>query len=54
MAYTDPGSGVMFLQIIFAAAIGIAIKVRVRVARFFRSKSNPPDELPKGDVSISR
>jgi len=53
MAYADPGSGAMFVQIIFAAAIGIGLKIRGRLTRFFRSKDQSTDELQNRNPTTS-
>lgn len=38
MAYADPGSGAMFVQIILASIIGGVFKVRTLFTRFRRRK----------------
>jgi hypothetical protein len=38
-AYTDPGSGVMFVQIILAGIIGGVFRVRTFFTRFRRRKN---------------
>jgi hypothetical protein len=40
MAYADPGSGAMFVQIILAGFIGGLFRVRSLVNRFRRQKNN--------------
>ncbi len=39
MAYADPGSGAMFVQVILAAMIGLLFRVRSFISRFRRRKS---------------
>jgi hypothetical protein len=46
MAYTDPGSGAMFVQIILAAIIGGLFKIRSLASRF-RRKKDPETNIRK-------
>jgi hypothetical protein len=47
MAYIDPGSGSMLVQVLIASAVGSVIAFRKALFGFFsRSKSSPPP--PKG------
>jgi hypothetical protein len=39
MAYADPGSGAMFVQIILAAMIGVLFRIRKIINRFRRPKN---------------
>jgi hypothetical protein len=45
MAYADPGSGAMFVQIILAAIIGGLFRIRRLISRFRRPK-NQPEPVP--------
>jgi hypothetical protein len=42
MAYADPGSGAMFVQIILAATVGILFRIR-KIISYFRGPKNAPD-----------
>ena len=46
MAYADPGSGAMFVQILLAAMIGGLFKIRSLVSRF-RRKTDPETKISK-------
>ena len=48
MAYADPGSGAMFVQIILAAMVGILFRIR-KIINYFRRSKNTPDaaEFPR-------
>lgn len=51
MAYADPGSGAMFVQIILAAAVGVLFRIRKIINYFRRSKNEPEDvKLPPLDT----
>jgi hypothetical protein len=41
MAYADPGSGAMFVQIILAAILGGMFRIRSIIKRFRRPKEQP-------------
>jgi len=54
IAYLDPGSGSLILQIIIAAAAGVAYTLRTQIANFFRfisgkSRGNKTDENTDGE-----
>ena len=56
LAYLDPGSGSIILQLIIAAAAGVAYTLRVQIARFFRlisgkSKKGNTDKNENGESS---
>jgi amino acid transporter len=44
MAYADPGSGAMFVQIILAAMIGVLFRIRKIINRFRRPKNGPESQ----------
>jgi hypothetical protein len=39
MAYADPGSGAMFVQIIIAASVGVLFRIR-KIINYFRRPKN--------------
>jgi hypothetical protein len=44
MAYADPGSGAMFVQIILAAMVGVLFRIR-KIINYFRRPKNTPDDV---------
>jgi hypothetical protein len=44
MAYADPGSGAMFVQIILAAMVGVLFRIR-KIINYFRRPKNEPEDL---------
>lgn len=44
MAYADPGSGAMFVQIILAAAVGVLFRIR-KIINYFRRPKDEPEEV---------
>jgi hypothetical protein len=44
MAYADPGSGAMFVQIILAAMLGVLFRIR-KIINYFRHPKNEPEGL---------
>jgi len=55
MAYADPGSGAMFVQIILAAMIGVLFRIRKIVDRFRRPKAERESAtFPLGNEELSR
>ena len=49
LAYLDPGSGSIILQLIIAAAAGIAYTLRVQIGNFFRFITGKSREERKDD-----
>jgi hypothetical protein len=49
MAYADPGSGAMFVQIVLAAAVGVLFRIRKIINYFRRSKEPERAKLPPLD-----
>jgi hypothetical protein len=48
MAYADPGSGAMFVQILLAGMIGVAFRIRKIFTRFLPAKkTEEPQKFPK-------
>ncbi len=56
MAYADPGSGAMFVQIILAGIVGCLFRIRTFANRFRRWRNKPESaELPPmGNDGLSR
>jgi hypothetical protein len=56
MAYADPGSGAMFVQILLAGIVGCMFRIRSFTNRFRRWKNKPqsPDLPPVGSDGLSR
>jgi hypothetical protein len=44
MAYADPGSGAMFVQIILAAMVGVLFRIR-KIINYFRRPKNTSDDV---------
>jgi hypothetical protein len=56
MAYVDPGSGAMFVQIILAGIVGSLFKVRTLVKRFHARKVEKKSNVlqPFGSAGLTR
>ena len=44
MAYADPGSGAMFVQIFLAAMVGMLFRIR-KIINYFRRPKKVPDSM---------
>jgi len=44
MAYADPGSGAMFVQIILAASVGVLFRIH-KIINYFRRPKITPDSV---------
>ncbi len=54
LAYLDPGSGSMILQIIAGGLAAVAVTARLywnRILRFLRSRKDEPEAPPKPDAA---
>ena len=55
MAYADPGSGAMFVQILLAGMIGLLFRVRKFFNRFRRPKNvKEPQTFPAANDGFTR
>jgi hypothetical protein len=54
MAYADPGSGAMFVQILLAGIIGGLFRIRKLINRFRRPKNIEPQTFPMPNDGLTR
>ncbi|HNR94774.1 MAG TPA: hypothetical protein PKM67_10125 [Kiritimatiellia bacterium] len=49
LAYIDPGSGALILQLLMAGIVGAGVYFRRAIARIFGFRKKKPEDQPRAD-----